>query len=46
MKNFLTKIGENSRKAFSLQINSKKKDKVLKDYYSLIKKNKKYIKNA
>ena len=43
MKNFLTKIGENSRKAFSLQINSKKKDKVLKDYYSLIKKNKKLI---
>ena len=43
MKNLLTKIGKNSKKAFSLQIDTKKKDKVLKDYYLLIKKNKNLI---
>jgi len=43
MKNLLIKIGQRSKKAFSLNINSKKKDKVLKDYYLLIKKNKKLI---
>ncbi len=43
MKNSLTKIGEKSRKAFSSQIHSHKKNKVLKDYCSLIKKNKKLI---
>ncbi len=43
MKNLLIKIGEKSKKAFSLRISSKKKDKVLKDYYLLIKKNKKLI---
>ena len=38
MKNLLIKIGEKSKKAFSLRISSKKKDKVLKDYYLLKKK--------
>ena len=43
MKNSLIKIGEKSRKAFSYQLSSKKKDKVLKDYYLLIERNKKLI---
>ena len=45
MKNLLINIGNNSKKAFSNQINSKKKDKILKDYYRLIEKNKKLILN-
>ena len=45
MNNFLKNIGHKSKKAFSTQINSKKKDKVLKDYYLLIMKNKKMILN-
>ena len=45
MKNLLINIGKNSKKAFSNQINSKKKDKILKDYYRLIEKNKKLILN-
>ena len=45
MKNLLINIGKKSKKAFSNQINSKKKDKILKDYYLLIKKNKKLILN-
>ncbi|MDC3036385.1 glutamate-5-semialdehyde dehydrogenase [Candidatus Pelagibacter sp.] len=36
-------IGKRSKKALVSQINSKKKDKVLKDFYSLIKQNKKLI---
>ena len=43
MKNLLINIGKKSKKAFSNQINSKKKDKILKDYYQLIEKNKKLI---
>ena len=43
MKNELIKIGKKSKKAFSSQPNSKKKNKVLKDYCDLIKKNKKII---
>ncbi len=43
MKNLLINIGKKSKKAFFNQINSKKKDKILKDYYQLIKKNKKLI---
>ena len=43
MKNQLIDIGKKSKKAFSHQINSKKKDKVLKDYYRLIENNKKLI---
>ena len=43
MKNLLIKIGRKSKKAFSFQLNHKKKNKVLKDYYELIKKNKKLI---
>ena len=45
MKNLLIDIGKKSKKAFSNQINSKKKDKILKDYYRLIEKNKKLILN-
>ena len=45
MKNLLINIGKKSKKAFSNQINSKKKDKILKDYYLLIKKNRKLILN-
>ena len=45
MKNLLINIGKKSKKAFSNQINSKKKDKILKDYYQLIEKNKKLILN-
>ena len=45
MKNLLFNIGKKSKKAFSNQINSKKKDKILKDYYRLIEKNKKLILN-
>ncbi len=43
MKNLLTKIGKNSKKAYSSQISSFRKDKVLKDYCLLIRKNKKLI---
>jgi len=43
MKNELIKIGNKSKKAFSFGLNSKKKNKVLKDYCNLIKKNKKII---
>ncbi len=45
MKNLLINIGKKSKKAFSNQISSKKKDKILKDYYRLIEKNKKLILN-
>jgi len=43
MKNFLFNIGKKSKKALSFPLTSKKKDKVLKDYVELIKKNKKLI---
>ena len=54
MNNLLRNIGKKSRKAFSTQINTKTKDKVLKDYLFLIlryrklilKENLKDIKNA
>ena len=45
MKNLLINIGKKSKKAFSNQINSQKKNKILKDYYRLIEKNKKLILN-
>ena len=45
MKNFLYRIGKKSRKAFSSQLNTKTKNKVLKDYLSLIDKNRKLILN-
>tara|TARA_B100000963_G_scaffold332433_1_gene323944 strand:- start:802 stop:2052 length:1251 start_codon:yes stop_codon:yes gene_type:complete len=45
MKNLLISIGKKSRIAFSHQVNSKKKDKVLKDYCLLIEKNKERIFN-
>lgn len=43
MKKFLIDIGKKSKKAFSNQINTKKKNKVLKDYCRLIKENEKLI---
>ena len=45
MNNLLRKIGKKSKKAFSIQLNTQKKDKVLKDYFSLIIKSKKLILN-
>ena len=46
MREKLINIGRKSKKAFLHQIDSKKKDKVLKNYYQLIFKNKKSILNA
>ena len=46
MREKLINIGIKSKKAFLHQIDSKKKDKVLKNYYQLIFKNKKLILNA
>ena len=43
MKNLLINIGKKSKKAFINKLSSKKKDKVLKDYYHLIEKNRKFI---
>ena len=43
MKNLLRNIGKKSKKALSVQLNTKKKNKVLKDYLHLIIKNKKLI---
>ena len=43
MKTLLKNIGKKSKKAFSSQINSRKKNKVLKDYSLLIKQNKRFI---
>ena len=43
MKNLLINIGKKSKKAFSYQLNTKKKNKVLKNYYQLVEKNKKLI---
>ena len=45
MKNLLINVGTKSKKAFTYKISSKKKDKVLKDYYLLINKNRKLIIN-
>jgi glutamate-5-semialdehyde dehydrogenase len=43
MKNLLLNVGKKSRKALSNELDAKKKDKVLKDYYLLIHRNKKLI---
>ena len=43
MKKLLIKIGKKSKKAFLHQISTKKKNKVLSDYFRLIQKNKKII---
>tara|TARA_B100000900_G_scaffold332488_1_gene293374 strand:- start:718 stop:1968 length:1251 start_codon:yes stop_codon:yes gene_type:complete len=43
MKNLLIKIGKKSKKAFSCELNTNKKNKVLKDFLLLIKKNKQII---
>ena len=45
MKNLLLNIGLKSKKAFTKKLTSKKKDKVLKDYYQLLNKNRKLIIN-
>ena len=45
MSKELINIGKKSKKAFSFHINSKKKNKVLIDYCTLIKKNEKLIIN-
>ena len=43
MKNLLINIGNKSKKAFSIQLNTRKKNKVLKDYYLLVEKSKKTV---
>ena len=43
MRNLLLNIGKKSRKALLSQIDTSKKNKVLKDYSNLINKNKKLI---
>ena len=45
MKKELISIGNKSRKAITSQLDSKKKNKVLKDYCNLLKNNKKLILN-
>ena len=45
MKDLLINIGTKSKKAFTNNVSSKKKDKVLKDYCHLINKNRKLIIN-
>jgi len=45
IKKLLTNIGKKSKKAFSLQLDAKKKNKILKDYWLLVKKNKNLIIN-
>ena len=45
MKKLLINIGKKSKKAFIQKLSSKKKDKVLNDYYRLINKNRKLIIN-
>ena len=45
MRKQLINIGKKSKKAFSLQLSSKKKNKVLNDYCNLLKKNKRLIIN-
>ena len=45
MKNLLINIGRKSKRAFIHKLSSKKKDKILKDYYLLINKNRKLIIN-
>jgi len=43
MRKLLVNIGKNSKKAFLNQLDTKKKNKILKDYFKLIEKNKKLI---
>ena len=45
MRKMLTNIGAKSKKAFNHKLSSKKKDKILKDYYQLIDKNRNLIIN-
>jgi len=46
MKTLLINLGKKSKKAFSKPINTKKKNKILKNYFQLIEKNKKLIIHA
>ena len=46
IKKILTNIGKKSKSAFAHQVNTKKKNKVLLDYCSLIRKNQKFIISA
>ena len=43
MNKFLDKIGKNAKIAFETKVSNKSKNKVLKEYIRLIKKNKKKI---
>ena len=43
MKKFLFSIGKKSKKAFQSQLESKKKDKVLEDYWRFIENNIKFF---
>ena len=43
MKNLIINIGKKSKKVLKYQIDTKKKNKVLKEYCKLIEKNKKNI---
>ena len=43
MKKLLINIGKKSKKAFIQKLSSKKKDKILNDYYYLINKNRKFF---
>ena len=46
MKTLLINLGKKSKKAISKQINTKKKNKILKNYFQLIEKNRKLIIHA
>ena len=46
MKTLLINLGKKSKKALSKQINTKKKNKILENYFQLIEKNKKLILHA
>ena len=43
MRKLLINVGKKAKKAFAYQIGSRKKDKILKDYYLLILRNKDLI---
>ena len=42
MKKLLKDVGKKSKKAFTQKLSSKKKDKVLNDYYHLLNKSRKF----
>ncbi len=43
MNNLLKNVGKKSKRAFSIRLNTKKKNKILRDYYQLIERNKESI---